>query len=336
MAHCPSYYFTCSSYRQIEVLSGDGAALSLTPISGYISYPAGTDLATITISSVDDDIPEPSQMLVLSLTNVAGGARLSGSQDAATITVLKSDSSNGVFGFVPLSDGMVIDEPGMASLAVNRSGGSFNDVTVTWEIREAETGEVAAQDFNPATGHISFGDGEDLQTFVVMTLDESAPELREDFVVVLTSAIAQDNETSSTPLSGASIDASRSQVMLTVTENDSPYGVLQFSTSAPIPGQPITLATEMPELAVQESDGTVTIYVVRAQGSIGTVSIEFITTDDSATHLGLEPDYRTTAGRLTFDSGVRVQSFNVTILDDSNPELGKTFFVNLTNPQGGN
>lgn len=316
-------------------MSSDAAALSLTPISGYVSYPAGTDIATVTISSVDDSTPEPSEMFVLSLTNVAGGARLSTAQDTAIITVLKSDSSNGIFGFTSDSGARVVGEPGMATLAVNRSGGNFDGVTVTWEVREASSGLVATQDFNPATGRVVFGDGEELQTFVVVTLDETVPELSEDFVVVLTSAVASDNETSSTPQSGASIDTSRSQSMLTVTENDFPYGVLQFSATPPIPGQPIALAAVMPELAVQESDGNVTVYVVRAQGTLGNVRIEFFTRDDSATHLGLEPDYISNARQLSFAPGVTVQSFSVTLVDDADPELAKTFHVNLTNPQGG-
>lgn len=322
-------------YSQIEVVSGDPASESLTPISGYASFPSGVSLATFSISSIDDSEPEPNQEFLLSLTNVAGGARLSGSQDTARITVLKSDSSNGIFGFVANSFASVISEPGMVSLSVNRLVGNFDSVVVTWEVREESTGMVAMQDFSPASGSILFEDGQDLQSLVVMVLDENQPELNENFVVVLTSAVSDDNQTSSSPLSGASIDDSRSQSTITVTENDFPYGVIQFVTSPPVPGQPIPLATVMPELAVDESDGTVTIYVVRAQGTVGNVNIEFFTSDGTATNLGLEPDYTSDAGQLSFAAGVTVQSFGVTLVDDADPEIAKTFYVNLTNPQGG-
>lgn len=324
-----------SFISQVEVVSTDPTALSLTPISGYVSFSAGTALTQFSINSVDDSIPEPNELFTLSLTNVEGGARLSGSQNTATITVLKSDSSNGVFGFIPASVQSTIGEPGMVFLSVNRSGGNFDGVTVTWEVRDAGSGLVATQDFNPATGRVAFDDGENLQTFVVTALDETVPELNEDFIVVLTSAVADDNQTSSTPSSGASIDASRSQSMLTVTENDFPYGVLQFATSTPVPGQPITLAMVMPEITVEESDGMVTVYVVRAQGTVGNVNVEYFTSDGTATNLGLGPDYVSNAGQLSFASGVTVQSFQVTLVDDSAPELAKTFYVNLTNPQGG-
>ena len=315
-------------------MSTDPASLSLTPISGYISFPAGTATTSLTLNSIDDSIPEPSQNFVLSLSNVDGGARLSGSQDTAIITLLKSDSSNGVFGFDPDSIASVIDEPGMVTLSVNRSRGNFDGVTVTWEVREAVRGVVAIEDFDPATGYITFEDGEIQQSFTVTALDETVPELDEEFVVVLTSAVANDNETSSTSLSGASIDASRSQSALNITENDFPYGVMEFATSPPIPGEPIALATAMPSILVDESDGSVMVHVVRAQGTVGDVSIEYFTSDGTATDQGVEPDYISSAGQLNFPQGVTVQSFRVTLLDDPDPELSKTFYINLTNPRG--
>lgn len=264
-----------------------------------------------------------------------GGARVSASQDTATITVLKSDSSNGVFGFLSGSLSSSIGEPGSIALAVNRSEGNFGAVTVAWEVRETLTGIVATQDFNPATGRVVFQENEIIQTFFVTALDEMVPELNEDFVVVLTSAVANDNQSSSTPMSGASIDSERSQAALEVTENDFPYGVIQFSAVAPRAGDPIPLATTMPELTVDEASGSVTVYVVRAQGTVGNVDIEFFTSDGTATNLGVDPDYVSNAGQFRFAAGITVQSFEVTLVDDSDPELAKTFFVNLTNPQGG-
>lgn len=316
------------------MLSSDTASASVTPISGYISFAAGAELASLSLHSVDDSVPEPSALFTLSLTNVAGGARLSGSQDSATITILKSDSSNGIFGFADTGVS-IIGEPGNTTLSLNRSEGDSGSVTVAWEVRDASTGVLAQQDFSPARGVVDFAEGERLQTFQVTALDEDTPELSESFIVVLTSAVSNDNQTSSTSLSGASIDSGRSQAPLTVTENDFPYGVMQFSTAAPVAGQPIVLATAMPVLTVAESDGVATVFVVRAQGTVGSVTVEFFTSDGTATDLGVQPDYVSNAGVLRFAAGEMVQSFNVSLVDDTEPELAKTFFVNLTNPQGG-
>lgn len=325
----------CSPCSQIEVVSTDPAALSLTPISGYITFPAGTSIASFSVMSVDDFIPEPNEMLVLSLANVAGGARF-GSQDSAVITVLKSDSSNGVFGFdsVPLASS-IDEELGMVILSVNRSEGNFGSVTVTWEVRPADNEMAALQDFDPATGQVLFEDGEIQKDFTITPLNEMEPELNENFVIVLTSAVANDNQTGSTPSSGATTDSTRSRFKFTVRENDFPFGVLQFAGSSSFPIPPISLATIMPELTVTESDGAVRVYVVRAQGVVGNVSSEFFTDDGSATSLGLMPDYISSAGKLDFSEGTTVLSFDVALVDDSDPELAKRFFVNLTNPRGG-
>ena len=191
------------------------------------------------------------------------------------------------------------------------------------------------QDFDPASGQIEFLEGETQQQLYLEAVNELVPELVEDFIVVLVSADAADNQTSSTPTSGASIDVSLAQSNLTIEENDYPYGLLQFVTSPPTPGTQILPAVVLPELFVDESDGTITVYVVRAQGNLGTVSIEYITQDGTASSTGVGPDYISSAGMLTFGPDDVVQSFMVTLLDDLIPELGKTFFINLTNPGGG-
>lgn len=119
---------------------------------------------------------------------------------------------------------------------------------------------------------------------------------------------------------------------VTVPENDFPYGVLQLATSPPIVGIPFTpQATSAPVFDVMESDGTITIYIVRAQGLIGTVRTELITEDGSAIG-GM--DYLSTAAELVFAEGERFKTMQLQILDDSLPELGKHFSVNLTNPTG--
>jgi len=229
----------------------------------------------------------------------------------------------------------VIDEPGTLTLTIRRFEGSFGSVTVTWEVREVVSGAIASQDFNPAIGYVFFEENERMQSFNVTTWDETIPELDEDFVVVLTAAVSNDNQTSSTPSSGASINSTQFQSSLTVLENDFPYGVLQFTPSPPVPGQPVALAEAMPTMSVQESAGMVTVYVVRAQGREGNVSIEYFTSDGTATSVGLDPDYVSTAGQLSFASGQTVQTFQLTLVDDSVPELRRTFYVNLTTPQGG-
>ena len=253
-------------------------------------------------------------------------------------TVLKSDAGNGIFGFDPLSLSNVVTEPGNVSLVVNRDGGTFDTVFVSWEIRElvgGAVGALATQDFNPASGQLEFTEGVAQQVLYLTTVNELVPELTEDFTVMLVSAVANDNQTSSTPTSGASINTSLGSSNITVPENDYPFGLIQFVTSPPSPGEQILPAVSRPEIFVDESDGSIVVYVVRAQGNRGTVRAEYFTVDGTARSTGVQPDFDSAASTLVFGPSDIVQNFSLTLVDDSIPELGKSFVVNLTNPSGG-
>lgn len=169
-----------------------------------------------------------------------------------------------------------------------------------------------------------------------MVVDDDIPELQESFRIVLVSAIALDNETSSTEISGASISVNGSQGIIIVEENDYPYGLMQLATSLPPgSGEPfVPAATVAPVLSAMEEDGSITVYVVRAQGTVGSISVEYQTMDGNATSLGARSDYQDSIGTLTFSDGVQVQSIGITLNDDDTPELLKQFSIQLSNPQG--
>lgn len=250
-------------------------------------------------------------------------------------TVLKSDAANGVFGFDSSSLSNSIEETNTVSLMVQRLRGDYGSVTVYWEIRDLATNTIASNDFDTATGTLEFADSDREETLVLQPTNEIEPELDEMFAIFLTDAVSNDGFTSSSPTSGASIDPTLERSNLTVTENDYPYGLLQFSTSLPPSAGLIPAASSMPELAVRESAGTVTIFIVRAQGTLGTISVEYLTSDGSATGAGVSPDYVSTAGSAEFGPNDRQVSVEIDLVDDAVPEREKVFYVRLTNPAGG-
>lgn len=73
-------------YSQISAIATDDTALSLTPISGYLSYQDRETEYAITITTVDDLIPEPSAFFRLQLTNSNGGSRIESTASFATVT----------------------------------------------------------------------------------------------------------------------------------------------------------------------------------------------------------------------------------------------------------
>jgi Calx-beta domain len=83
--------------------------------------------------------------------------------------------------------------------------------------------------------------------------------------------------------------------------------------------------------SVQEDCTTVTITVNRAGDISGTASVDYSTSDVTATE---RKDYITALGRLSFGIGETSKSFLVLINEDSFVEGNETFDVNLSNPSG--
>src|SRR5215831_9182512 len=103
----------------------------------------------------------------------------------------------------------------------------------------------------------------------------------------------------------------------TPTPTPTPTGnVVQFSSS---------------NYTVQEDCTTVTITVNRIGDASGTASVDYATSDVTATE---RKDYITALGKLVFAPGETSKSFAVLINEDSYVEGNETFDINLSNPSG--
>jgi G-protein coupled receptor 98 len=328
-------YLDSLSERAVQWIAGDLAASDLSPISFYITMAPDVTNSTISTSSLHDQIPEPPEAFSISITDASSGGEIKDDgNEEAMLTVLKSDYSNGVFGFDGPEFSLSRNESSPVSLRVTRGRGLFGQVTVTWEVRDRTTQELAVSDFDQASGSFVFEPMENEKILYLNITDDSVPELSEEFSITLTTVQVSGTDKLTTNDSGAVINSTASSVDITIEENDDPYGLLQFWTQVPVPapGDPTTppLASE-PSILITEESGNVTLTVVRAQGLTGAVSVEYVTVDGNATESN---DFVSTAGRLNFADGERVRTIVVGILDDSVPELQKQFFVELQNPTG--
>jgi hypothetical protein len=98
--------------------------------------------------------------------------------------------------------------------------------------------------------------------------------------------------------------------------------------------------SELPEVdfnnslySANEQDGTVTITVQlsAAPGAGNTAQVDYATTDGSAKQ---NSDYYATTGTLTFGPTDTERTFNVALINDSDPELTETLYLTLTNLVG--
>ncbi|HEX8503415.1 MAG TPA: Calx-beta domain-containing protein [Pyrinomonadaceae bacterium] len=125
---------------------------------------------------------------------------------------------------------------------------------------------------------------------------------------------------------------------------DADNNAADFSTAAPAPRNSATAQRLCPSpsstsslqfalsaASVGEGAGFAEILVTRA-GSVGPTSVQYATTDETATE---RSDYTTALGTLEFAAGEASKSFRVLITDDARPEGGESLTVSLNHPTNG-
>lgn len=197
----------------------------------------------------------------------------------------------------------VTESAGAVTLDVVRTGDADGFVSV--DFASANGSATGGADYASIAGTLSWADGDtSTRTITVPIVDDGWVEGEENFLIRLLN-----------PSIGAEL-GSNSETEITIIDND----ILA------------TIAFGNTSLAVNESDGTVTLSATRQGNSTGPISVDFATADGSATG---GADYIPIAGTLSWaDGDMGVQSITVPIIDDSIVEPDENFFITLMNPQG--
>ncbi len=127
----------------------------------------------------------------------------------------------------------------------------------------------------------------------------------------------EPDETFSLSLSGP-VNASINRTQATATiANDDAAGRFQFSS---------------PSYQLSEDGGSAVITVNRMSGLTGAASINYATSDGTAT---AGSDYTAASGTLTFAEGESSKTFTVPVTDDTASETDETLTLSLSSPTGG-
>ncbi|KAJ8006188.1 hypothetical protein DPEC_G00125640 [Dallia pectoralis] len=274
---------------------------------------------TIEIVMADDLEPEDSEVLMIGLVKTAGGSRILPSSDTVTIIILANDNVAGVVGFHTALRSVTAREGEMLRLLVTRTAPGLGNVTVEWTIQ----GPRVAQTFTYTAGILSFHQGTLNTTIDLQLLDDTTPEERVEYRVVLSNV-----RTYGVVVTGhAALDVQRGVAVVTVEASDVPFGMLSIAPSS------ISLTTE-------ERDITLSIFINREPGASGSVNISYETVRGSLQDLSLvegggalaEPgkDFVYASGSVIIQDGQTSVAIPVTILEDDIPELQEFFLVNVT------
>ena len=281
-----------------------------TASAGTLAFVEGETLKTFNVT-VLDDFPAATnapRTINLQLSPITTGPTNTApaifSVTAATITITDSDSAL-AFAFTDFSVG---EATPLATITVLRSGSTNGTVMVDYVTSNGTA--TAGADYTAVSGTLTFGDGVVSQTFNVPILDDILVEGNETVLLALTNPVGLGNV-------GALL-GTPATATLTIVDDDFSPGQIGFSS---------------PTYSVIESGGSITIPVIRTNGTLNLVSVNYATANGSAS---AGADYVATAGSLVWGDGDGIpKTFRVTILDDTAVEGNETVILTLSGASGG-
>ena len=200
----------------------------------------------------------------------------------------------------------VFEDEGEVVVVVTRTA-SEGTVSVNYETRD-ETAN-AGEDYIATSGTLVFSPGETKKKISVPIVDDEGTEPDECFVVALLPHTLQAQGT-------RCFVGPRHTTRVYILDND----------PNPEQSEAITgMGFQSSKYTVMETDGVAIVTVVRSSAT-GTVTIGYLTADETAT---AGKDYVSTRGILKFGPGETKKKISVPIVDDDGCEDDESFIVKL-------
>jgi len=201
------------------------------------------------------------------------------------VTITTNDSA--ILSF-SVTTNLVSETNGTLTLTVNRTGTTNNAVTVDFTTTNVTAS--AGSDYTATNGTLSFAAGETSKTFTTDLIDDDTQENTETFRIVLSNPV----------------DATIAIGTNTVTISDDDVSTVGFTAGT---------------TATAETNGTVTLTVVRSGATNTTVTLDFTTTNATAL---AGSDYTATNGTFTFNPGETTNAVTIEIADNATQEASET------------
>ena len=283
--------------------------------TGVITFQPGVTSLTRTFTIVQDNIAEPDETFIVTLSN-PDGADIA--RAVATVTIV--DDDGGSTTPTPPSPSSSGPQINIANLTVDESS---SNAVVRITLSEAVSGNVrvayasssgsatSGQDFTGRSGLIWFDPGETSLTRTFNITQDNIAEPNETFRVTLSDA------------NGATIG----QAVSTVTIIDDDGG----SNAPPPPPASSGPEINIEDLTIEESDRNAAVRITLSQAVSSVVQVNFASSSGSATS---GQDFTGRSGTISFQPGVTSVTRTFTIAQDSVSESDESFMVTLTNPNG--
>ena len=257
-----------------------GGSDFMTAVGQSVIIPTGLNTAQIPVTIFGDNTPELNESLIITITGVevvtSGDmptptvTPLLGNLTSSILTILENDDPHGVF-VIYGSGGageVYIGEPDTFTfgvmLTVERSRGTFGDVSVRWNLVDGTA--IENVDYAGTGMELRFADGESRTTVALTILDDNEPEIDENFMVTL-----------SNPTGGARVAPDdEGRTLIIIEANDAAAGVVGL---APLSRSTVVGEGESAILTLMRSVSTFGAVEVEwlISGTSGNASLEFVT-----------------------------------------------------------
>ena len=277
-------------WRTTDLTAAAGADYSAVA-GGTITFtPGGSRRQTVTVATLEDQLDEPAERFMVTLTGAQPSSAVSLGTTTATATITDDDAPPGL----NIADARASENAGTIPFLVTLAPASARVVTVYYETRDDTALAGSGLDYTKAEGELTFTPGAALRhTIEVPIADDSLDEDDEAFNVVLRQ-----------PLNAT---IGRHDATGTITDNDA-----------------------LPQLSIAdssalESAGTLPFTVTLTPASGRTVTVFYEALDDTAE---TDLDFTKTEGELTFRPGGDLQqTISVPILQDALDEGDRESFT---------
>ena len=303
----------------------DPSALSVADAAagegGTASFKVTLDPAAATSVTVDYATADGTATAGEDYSAASGTLTLAAGETAKTVDV------------AVLDDEVAEEEETFALTLSNASGARLDDASATGTITDdddAANGPVPVSFEGIPAGHngtrfpVGIAIGEDIEGLGYAWV--------RDTLVAATGAVVERASRTAPPsnrrwrLEVAPVYAG-TDVVLTVAAAELPGGrAIEAGAPATVTGQSLSVAN-----ASAAEGGTASFAVTLDRGALRTVTVDYATSDGTAT---AGSDYAAASGTLTFAPGRSTAAVAVAALDDAAAEFEETFSLTLSNPSG--
>ena len=307
----------------VEHLGGAGPE-DYTGVPANVTIPAGERRGHVGVTVREDaEAGEEGEGVRLSFGDLPAGVSAVPDRSRFTITFLDNDG----FPAVSASGGSVMEWTNPQSylrFEVKLDHDAEYEVKVDYATADGTA--VAGQDYEPASGTLTFRPGRTSLTVQVKVCSDGIPERSENFRLQLSNAVRAEIKGD-----GGATGTIRDHRNPNATAAPCATGIVVEDAKGPEPAVPGGSGRPVPGLEHLPVPGLAAFRVRLNEPAPARVTVDYATFDRTAK---AGEDYEAKSGTLTFEKGESSKTVDVILLHDDHDDANETFGLRLSNARG--